>query len=195
VTLLPRIAMVAGAFAVLQAGCVARIMRPNITAVTLSLATSPAAGSPSQPIAAEVRVRNVGDTRVWHCGGCGCDVISLRVLGSDGREVWLRDPKAVGPACPPGFEPLDPGREVTGRLVFTGTLFMAGQDTWPTPTYPAPAGTYTVVAGFSYEISAPGPPEEWIPLERRATFTWKPRGAPAGRICEPQQARHRTRGA
>lgn len=37
--------------------------------------------------------------------------------------------------------------------------------------YAAPAGTYTVIARFSYSTSAPG---EWVTLERRATFDWVP---------------------
>ncbi len=114
--LLPRITMLAGALAVLQAGCAEKTTRPVITAVTLSLATSPAVGNPSQPIVADVRVRNVGDTRVWYTEGCGCDAISLRVLGPDGLEVLLRDPKALGPLCPCGSIPLESRQSLGGRF-------------------------------------------------------------------------------
>jgi hypothetical protein len=170
--LLPRVAVVAGALAVLLAGCAEKVTRPAITAVTLSLVTSPAVGNPSQPIVADVRVRNVGDTRVWHSAGCGCDPISLRVLGPDGLEVLLRDPKAIGPACPCWFAPLESRQSLGERLVlFTGTLYVADDPTWPTPTYAAPPGTYTVIARFGYSTSVQG---DFLTLERRATFEWAP---------------------
>jgi len=170
-TLLPRVAVVAGALAVLQAGCAEKSTRPAITAVTLSLATSPAVGNPSQPIVADVRVRNVGDTRVWYADGCGCDAISLSVLGPDGLEVLLRDPKALGPLCPCWNTSLESRQSLGGRFDFTGTLYVADPTTWPTPTYPAPRGTYTVIARFSYAPSVPG---DVLTLERRTTFEWAP---------------------
>ena len=170
--LLPRVAVVAGVLAVLQAGCAEKTTRPAITAVTLSLATSPAVGNPSQPIVADVRVRNVGDTRVWYIEGCGCDAISLRVLGPDGLEVLLRDPKAPGPLCPCGNIPLESRHSLGGRFgFFTGTLYVADSPTWPSPTYSAPPGTYTVIARFSYAASVPG---DFLALERRTTFAWAP---------------------
>jgi len=172
-TLVPRVAIVAGALALLlQAGCAERAMRPAVTDIDLSLAASPAVGGPSLPVVADVRVSNAGNTRVWHCEGCGCgNGIGLTVLGPDGVEVWLRNPNAPVPLCPDGFTPLEPGRDLGARLVFTGTLYATGPPTWPPPTYPAPPGTYTVVARFSYATSVPG---EWIPLERRVTFAWEP---------------------
>src|SRR5262245_7581226 len=152
-TLLPRLAMVASALAVLV-GCAEKTTRPDIASVTLSLATSPA-GSPSQPIVADVRVRNIGNLRVWYTDGCGCNALSLRVLGPDGLEVSLQDPKAVLPMCPCGNIPLEPGQSLGGRGVFfTGTLYVADSPTWPSPTYPAPPGTYTVIARFGYSTSA-----------------------------------------
>jgi len=170
--MLPRVAVVAVALAVLQAGCAEKTTRPAITAVTLSLATSPAVGNPSKPISADVRIRNVGNTRVWYTDGCGCDAISLRVLGPDGLEVLLRDPKASLPLCPCGFIPLESRQSLGGRFdFFTGTLYVADHPTWPTPTYAAPPGTYTLIARFSYATSVPG---EFLPLERRTTFTWAP---------------------
>jgi hypothetical protein len=46
---------------------------------------------------AEKNFRSIrDDTRVWHCGGCGCED-RFKVLGPDGSEVALRDPKASGP--------------------------------------------------------------------------------------------------
>jgi hypothetical protein len=171
--MLSRGAMVVGALAVLlQSGCAERATRPIVTDVDLSLAASPAVGSPSLPVAADVRVSNVGNTRVWHCVGCGCgNGIALTVLGPDGVEVLLSDPNAPMPLCADGSEPLEPGGDLAGRLVFTGTLYEQGSQERPTPTYDAPPGTYTVVARFHYATSVPG---EWIPLERRVTFDWVP---------------------
>ena len=168
---LPRVAMVASALAVLlQAGCGGRTTRPAVTDVGLSLNISPAVGTPSPPVVADARVRNTGSARVWHCEGCGCgNGVGVTVLGPDGVAVWLHDPRALLPACPDGAVPLEPGGDLGGRLVFTGTLYVAGHPTFPSPTYPAPPGMYTVIARFSYSTSVPG---EWIPLESRATFAW-----------------------
>lgn len=170
---IPRVVVVVGAAAILlQAGCAGRATRPNVTGVNLALAVSPAEGSPSLPVVADVRLSNVGTTRVWHCEGCSCgNGIGFTVLGPEGGEVWLRDPNAQLPACPDGVTPLEPGQALGDHLVFTGALYESGQPTWPSPTYLAPAGTYTVVARFSYATSVPG---EWVVLERRARFAWVP---------------------
>ena len=171
--LLPRVALVAGALAVfLQAGC-GTATRPTIIDVDLALAASPAVGGPSLPIVADVRASNVGNTRVWHYG------VGLRVLGPDGAEVvWLGDPNAPPPVAPSGqvlppdmAVPLEPGRDFTRRFAFTGELYVTGHPTWPSPTYPAPPGTYTMIAYFRYATSVPW---KWITLERRATFAWVP---------------------
>src|SRR6266581_4306619 len=54
--LLPRVAMVASALAVLlQAGCGGRTTRPAVTDVGLSLNISPAVGTPSLPVVADAR--------------------------------------------------------------------------------------------------------------------------------------------
>ncbi len=173
-SLAPSIPLVAGAIAVLvlQGGCVGEATRPSVTNVRLSLSAAPEVGSPSQPVAADVRVTNAGNTRVWHCEGCGCgNGIGFTVLGPEGAEVALRDPNAVLPLCPDGIVPLEPAAALGGRLVFSGTLYVTGHPTFPSPTYPAPPGTYTVIARFSYATRVPG---EWLPLERRTTFEWQP---------------------
>ena len=170
--LLPRVVVIAGALAVLQAGCAEKTTRPVITAVTLSLATSPAVGNASQPIVADVRIRNVGVTRVWYGDGCGCEALSLSVLGPDGLGVLLHDPKAPGPLCPCRNIPLESKQSLGGRYdLFNGTLYVADSPTWPSPTYSAPPGTYTVIARFSYAASVPG---DVLTLERRTTFVWAP---------------------
>jgi hypothetical protein len=135
------------------------------------LAVSPVEASPSQPVIADARARNVGNTRVWHSGGCGCSGVGLSVLGPDGAYVSLRDPNEPWPGCPCWDEPMDPGQDFVGGLAFNGTLYAAGSSGFPSPTYPAPEGTYTVVARFSYRTSVPG---ESFTVERRTTFTWTP---------------------
>lgn len=114
----------------LQAGCASNTTttRPSVTRVDLSMEVSPAAGRPFYPIVADVWVKNVGNTRVWHCAGCGCgNGVGLDVLGPDGTRVLLWDPNAPVPLCADGPVPLDPGQELRGRIVFTGTLFVANQ--------------------------------------------------------------------
>jgi hypothetical protein len=70
----PRSARIAGVIAllVLQAGCAKEAMRPDVTEVQLSVAAGPAIGSPSRPVAIDVRATNGGNMPVWRCEGCGC---------------------------------------------------------------------------------------------------------------------------
>ena len=155
---------------VVGSGCGKEPTRPVVTDVRFVVTVTPAVGSPSAPISVRSRVTNAGNTPVWRCGGCGCED-GFSILGPDGSEVALRDPKAVGPACPPGVEPLEPAEtfEVAGS--FTGILYQRDSPTVPSSTYQAPAGTYTVVATFAYASSVPG---EWLKLERRTNFVWQP---------------------
>jgi hypothetical protein len=119
------------------------------------------------------RVTNAGDTRVWHCGGCGCED-SFKVLGPDGSEVSLRDPKAAGPLCPVGIVPLEPEQTLEASDSFTGVLYERESPTLPSSTYPAPSGTYTVIAAFEYASSVPG---EWVRLVKRTSFVWVHEGS------------------
>jgi len=172
-SLIPRVATVVGALAVLvQAGCIARTTRPIVTRVDLSVAALPAAGRPSVPIVIDARVTNAGSVPVWLCQGCGCgDGVALTVLGPDSVEVRLSDPGHPSPICPEVFGSFDPGHSLAERLVFTGTLYSARRPTLPTPTYAAPPGTYTAIARFRYATGLFG---QWIPIERRTTFVWAP---------------------
>src|SRR5262249_54448864 len=122
-----RMIVVCALAALLQAGCADKATSPSVPERDVSLVVSPTGGDPSSPVVADARITNVGKMPVWHCDGCGCgNGVELTVLGPDGTVVWLHDPRAVGPACPDGVVPLEPGRDVRGRLVFTGTLFMIG---------------------------------------------------------------------
>jgi len=169
----PRWALFASAVAVLlQSGCAERPTLPRATHVQLSVTASPGSGSPALPVVVDARAENVWITRVWHCTGCGCgNGFGFSVLGPDGAAVWLSDPKGPWPLCPDGFTPLDPGTEIGDRLVFTGTLYDVYSPVTPTPTYPAPAGLYTVVVRFKYST---GGSEPHTQLERTTTFTWQP---------------------
>ena len=154
-------------------GCGREVTRPAVTDVHFSLSASPETGSPSSPVTLRTQVSNVGDTRVWHYVECGGgNAISVEVLGPDGRRVALDDPKAVGPACPPGMAPLEPGVTFERGSVFTGVLYEQDSQVFPTPTYPAPPGTYSVIAWFGYRTMGPwdGPD---VALERRTSFEWQ----------------------
>lgn len=154
-------------------GCGREVTRPAVTNVQFSLSASPETGSPSSPVTVSAQVSNAGATRVWHYVACGGDnTISVEVLGPDGRRVVLDDPKAVGPACPPGMAPLEPGGTLAGGSLFTGVLYEQDSPVFPTPTYPAAPGTYSVIARFSYRTTGPwdGPSVE---LERQISFAWQ----------------------
>lgn len=160
---------------VVESGCGKEPTRPAITDVRFALTATPDVGGPSAPITVRGHVTNAGTTRVWHCSGCGCgDGLNIKVLGPDGSEVELRDPKAVGPACPDGFEPIEPGETFEPARRFTGILYERDSPTFPTPTYPAPPGTYTVIADLGYLSGEPGVSREWVTLVRRASFVWQP---------------------
>jgi hypothetical protein len=157
---------------VVGSGCRKEPTRPAVTDVRIAVTAAPDVGGPSAPITMRSRVLNAGNTPVWRCGGCGCeDDFSIKVLGPDGSEVALRDPNAVGPACPPGVVPLEPAETLESAGSFTGILYERDSPMRPTPTYPAPSGTYTVIAAFEYASSVPG---EWVRLVRRTSFGWVP---------------------
>jgi len=155
---------------VVESGCGKGPTRPAVTDVRFAVTAAPDVGGPSAPITLRGRVTNAGNTRVWHCSECGCEEgFSIKVLGPDGSEVALRDPKAVGPLCPPGVVPLEPGETLEAPASFTGVLYERDSPTVPSPTYPAPSGAYTVIAAFEYASRVPG---EWVRLVRRTSFVW-----------------------
>lgn len=157
---------------IVEAGCGKEPTRPAVTDVRISVTAEPDMGSASAPITLRSHVTNAGNTRVWHCSGCGCEEgFSIKVLGPDGSEVALHDPHGVGPACPSGVAPLEPAESLEAVGNFTGVLYERDSPTLPSPTYPAPSGTYTVIAAFEYASSVPG---EWIRLVSRTSFVWLP---------------------
>lgn len=146
-------------------------LNPRVTDIQLSVLTSSNQGTPPDSLEFRGVVKNAGTTSVWHCEGCGCgNGITLSVLGPDGLPVLIQDPNRIGPACPDGTVPLGAGEKISRGDFFTGTLYVANARVFPTPTYPAPSGTYTVVARFVYETTARQPP--FTTLERRTTFEW-----------------------
>jgi len=156
----------------LLSGCAKAPTQPPVTNVELSLTVQPSVGEPSNPVSVELQAVNAGQTQIWHCEGCGCgNGTSLTVLDPSGSAVALTDPKALPPACPDGRAPLAPHGVLANGFRFTGVLYERDSPVFPSPTYAAPAGLYTVVAGFSYSKEQAG---EWIPTSRVTTFTWKP---------------------
>jgi len=157
---------------VVESGCGPVPTRPAVTNVSFAVTATPDAGGPSAPIVVRSHVENSGNTRVWHCSGCSCESgFSFKVLGPDGSEVALLDPNAIGPLCPDGIVPLEPTVTLEAGRSFTGVLYQRESTTVPTPTYPAPPGTYTVIAAFSYLPSVSG---ESVTLVRRTSFAWQP---------------------
>jgi hypothetical protein len=158
--------------AVLGWGCGQEPTRPTVTDVGLTVTAKPDSGGPSMPISMLVLVANVGNTRVLHGSGCCGDGFGVRVLGPDGNDVALYDPRAPWPACPcgPPDDPLEPGMTLEGGGRFTGVLYQRDSPTYPSPTYAAPSGTYTVIGSFAYQ----GPSGEWVQLARSTTFVWGP---------------------
>jgi len=156
----------------IQAGCSNEVTRPQTIDVRLDVAAAPPVGSPTDAVMMKVKVHNAGSVTMVHCVGCGCgNGIQITVLGPDGNEVLVLDPKRPVPLCLDGPSALDPGGVLEDGLAFNGTLFVTNSPTYPTPTYPAPSGTYTVVAGFQCS-------KQWmsqdgvVSLERRTTFAW-----------------------
>ena len=170
---LPLLCLIAAIF--VESGCGKEPTRPAATDLRFAVTAAPDVGGPSTPITLRSRVTNAGHTRVWHCSGCGCEEgFTTKVLGPDGREVALRDPNAVGQFCPSGVMPLEPAETLEVASSFTGILYQRGYPTAPSPTYPAPAGTYTVIAAFEYASSVPG---EWVRLVKRTRFVWVHEGS------------------
>ena len=152
--------------------CTKSPTEPPVTIVTLSVTAAPATGSPSNPVSMELRAINAGGTQIWHCEGCGCgNGTCLTVLDPTGNVVALTDPKAPLPACPDGSIPLAPQGVLTNGFQFTGVLYVKDSPAYPTPTYAAPPGTYTVVASFGYTKAQWG---EWMQTTRTTSFTWNP---------------------
>jgi len=156
---------------VLGSGCGEEPTRP-VTHVALTVTVTPDAGGPSMPISMRALATNLGNTRVLYCSGCGCGYgVGVRVLGPDGSDVALHDPSAPLPDCPDNSNtPLEPGKTLEGGDRFTGVLYRPDSRTYPSPTYAAPPGTYTVIASFGYRV----PPGQWVDLTRRTTFIWRP---------------------
>jgi hypothetical protein len=156
---------------VVESGCGKEPVQPAITDVSLGVTTTPDVGGPTAPITMRSRATNAGNTRVWICSGCGCEDFGFRVLGPDGHQVALHDPNAVGPMCPAGWAQFEPSENLETTDTFAGLLYERDSPTRPTPTYPAPPGTYTVIAFFAY---APTQPGEGVTVESKTSFVWTP---------------------
>jgi len=164
------------ALSALVSGCSTNPTRPADPYVQMSLTVQPFAGSPSNPISIILRAVNAGVTPVWHCDGCGCgNGTYFKVLDPSGTVVALYDPNGPKLGCPDGPVVLPPDSVLKNHESFTGVLYVTDSHDYPSPTYPAPAGKYTVVAEFFYAKSSwESYRGESIRVERKATFTWVP---------------------
>lgn len=157
---------------VLQSGCEKGPTRPAFTYVRVVVTATPVAGGPSAPVSMNVLITNAGKTTVWRCGDWCCDPIDLWVLGPDGSPVALRDPNEPLPAMPCGpavYLPIEPKETLRSGGKFTGVLYQRDSTEWPSPTYAAPSGTYTMFGAFTYRSSPSGEPTR---VESKTTFTW-----------------------
>lgn len=160
------------ALSALLSGCTKNPTGPPATDVQLSVSVQPSAGSPSIPVSMSLRAVNAGATQIWHCSGCSCgNGTQFTVLGPNGTEVAMFDPNSPSLGCGDGPIALAPGGVLENGRSFTGVLFVTDSHDYPSPTYAAPAGTYTVLARFFYSKDPTG---EWIIVKRAATFTWAP---------------------
>jgi len=144
---------------------------PPAVSVFMNVQPAPPAGDAAHPVRLTTSVLNAGAKPIWHVSECGDGPgIGIRVLGPDGTEVLLRDPYAM-PACPDSQRPLEPGGSLALAIDFTGTLYFRSYEPSGERTYPAPPGTYTVVAHFGYSVAGS---MEALQVERSVTFEWGP---------------------
>jgi len=149
---------------------------PTFTVIHMFLSASTSTGSPANRVTIRANVVNASSKQVWGSGCCGSADIGMTVLGPDGKAVLLSDPRYpfFPPDCPCGPVPLRPGENLSSGFTFTGTLFVPDSPTYPSPTYAAPAGRYTVVARFGYWTEGPRGSRSAAVGERSTTFDWRP---------------------
>jgi hypothetical protein len=155
--------IMSGALAALLSGC-STPTRPPDSEVTLELSVSPTSAQPGDVVTAEATFSNRGRTTVYYSKGCSTVMgIGFGLLDPAGRPVDLANPR-VQPACADDIVELRPHEEKTATLRFDGTLYTYAS------AYPAPVGTYTLIASFAYQRTKDA--SGTIALERRATFRW-----------------------
>ena len=154
----------------LVSACDKSPVRPPAFRILMSVRANPTTGNPSNPVMIEIRIVNAGSRAVWVCAGCGCEG-GLLILGPDGRPVALDDPKEPLPLCPVWNEPFKPGAVFQGARPFRGVLYAQDSPTWPSPTYAAPPGRYTVIVRFRYTLTPGGGGQT---VEETTVFDWQP---------------------
>ena len=134
---------------------------PEPPRVDLILLMSAPTGHPGEPVTAQAIISNRGGSpATW--SRCSCYDV-LETLGPDAARVEVRKPQFCTADCQD--VELLPGDRLESMLAFDGTLY----NQYGAP-YPAPPGTYTMVARFTWRLHPrdPSPTD----LEQRTTFTW-----------------------
>lgn len=132
-------------------------------ALEIEIVLSADSAAPGQPVVASGAATNTGADTLFYFIGCGCDLVTVSMLGPDGLPITWRDPTEPLPLCPCFETTLAPGQGRSFRETFAGTLY-----TNDGSTFQAPSGTYTFVAGAFV-----GRPGGTLYAERRASFEWR----------------------
>ena len=154
--------ILAGALATVLRGCSSPTQPPDAP-VTLELSVSPTSAQPGEVVTGVATVSNRGGTSIHYLEGCGSATWIFGLLDPEGRPVDLADPR-VQPACVDQRVVLRPHEEKSVTLRFDGTLYAYAS------AHPAPPGTYTLIARFSYQRTQDASTS--VVLEKRARFTW-----------------------
>jgi len=179
-----RVALAAMLLLAAVLGCGHGPTQPPVAIVLMSLSATASAplrahlvagASTANRVTLSAKVINAGPTQVWHYGCCYTPMVGIDVLGPDGKVVLLTDPKiAASLDCPCGPAPFPTGEDRSSSLTFNGTLYVPDSPDYPSPTYAAPAGRYTVIATYAYWVGAAYPQTDVRSVERRTTFDWRP---------------------
>ena len=148
------------------AGCTRRLTGPE-PRVVLEFTLSGTEGSPAQGITGHGVAINRGRTSVGRVIGCTPRAgVYFTVLDSTGSVVYLHDPTAPSLDCPMSVEVFQPGQQVPGSVLFGGKLYSASGS-----AYYAPAGRYSIVAGFVV-YDTPDWSSANHTVEEKLSFNW-----------------------
>ncbi|HKQ58229.1 MAG TPA: hypothetical protein VJY35_10220 [Candidatus Eisenbacteria bacterium] len=129
-----------------------------------TLAANPSTGNTSRPVTIVAVIRNTGRESVGI--GVSCPTPNIRIYDLQGTELHGVDPTQPVP-CPLGLvAPTPPGHQERFWREFDGAYYSSdGQQ------HQAGAGTYRVVATFTYAFVNESGPGRTLTIE--TTFTWE----------------------